>query len=50
MDPKTGKDTYMVHIRIDQQEKNDEIYIKFVDLRTGETINNRVTTLFWRKK
>lgn len=50
VDPKTGKDTYMVHIRIDQQEKNDEIYIKFVDLRTGETINNRVTTLFWRKK
>ena len=50
VDPKTGKDTYMVHIKIDQQEKNDEIYIKFVDLRTGETINNRVTTLFWRKK
>ena len=47
--PETGDQTFLTPIVIDSNEKNEEIYLKFIDLRTGETLNNRVTTVFWRK-
>ena len=35
---------------IDQKEQNEELYLKFVDSRSGQTIGNRVTTILWRGK
>ena len=45
-----GKETYVVPVIIDQKEQNEELYLKFVDSRSGQTIGNRVTTILWRGK